>query len=229
LNPQVAKQLKKTSILWIEDNHKDNSFEKNAIETLGVRLDTCKSIEEALGKVQLNQFEVIISSINFASNKQKLYVLLEKVHEQHIRSYVINYTSLHNPEDELEAFGKGVFGSTNDPLALFQLIVKAVQLVGTQTVHEFLREVRSQSHLEKILVFGYWCEIKQNQPHFTSEDILAKYREAREIFPANIGRDLRSLVSKGFLLHPGKSDDGTPTFALSNSGIKEVESRMSQV
>ena len=104
------------------------------------------------------------------------------------------------------------------------------RVVKPQTLGEFFKQfVGLQTNLDKILVFGYWCEIKQSQPHFTSEDILAKYKEARETPPANIGRDLRSLVSKGFLLPPGNSDYGMPTYALSNSGIKEVESKMSQV
>ncbi len=104
------------------------------------------------------------------------------------------------------------------------------RVVKPQTLGEFFKQfVGLQTNLDKILVFGYWCEIKQNQPHFTSEDVLSKYREARETPPANIGRDLRTLVSKGFLLPPGKSDDGTPTYALSNSGIKDVESKMSKV
>ncbi len=103
------------------------------------------------------------------------------------------------------------------------------RVVKPQTLGEFFKQfVGLQTHLDKILVFGYWCEIKQSQPHFTSEDILAKYKEAREIPPANVRRDLGTLVSKGFLLPPGKSDDGTPTYALSNSGIKEVELKMSQ-
>jgi len=102
------------------------------------------------------------------------------------------------------------------------------RVVKPQTLAEFFKQfVGLQTHLDKILVFGYWCEIKQNQPQFTSEDILAKYKEARETPPANVRRDLGTLVSKGFLLPPGKSDDGTPTYALSNSGIKEVESKMS--
>ena len=101
--------------------------------------------------------------------------------------------------------------------------------VKPQTLGEFFKQfVGLQTNLDKILVFGYWCEIKQSQPHFTSEDILAKYKEARETPPANVGRDLRSLVSKGFLLPPGNSDYGMPTYALSNSGIKEVESKMLQ-
>src|SRR5258706_2420001 len=180
----------------LKEAQEDNSFEKNAIETLGIQLVTCKSIEEALGKVQLNQYDIIISSINLASDKQKLYILLEKLHELYIRSYFIIYTSLNNPEDNIEVIGKGAFGSTNDPLELFQLIVKAVQiearsLRGTQTLNELLREVELQTHQEKILAIGYWCEIKQGQPYFTADDILSSYRKARYTPPANIGRDLR--------------------------------------
>ncbi len=107
--------------------------------------------------------------------------------------------------------------------------VAQTRAVKPQTLGEFFKQfVGLQTNLDKILVFGYWCEIKQNQPHFTSEDVLAKYKEARETPPANVGRDLRSLVAKGFLLPPGKGEDGTPTYALSNSGIKEVESKIVQ-
>ncbi|TMC18015.1 MAG: hypothetical protein E6J34_17855 [Chloroflexi bacterium] len=98
-----------------------------------------------------------------------------------------------------------------------------------QTLAEFFRQfVGLQTNLDKTLVFGYWCEIKQSQPHFTSEDILARYKEAKEAQPQNIKRDLGSLVSKGFLLSPDKSNDGALTYSLSNSGIKEVEAKMSQ-
>ena len=97
-----------------------------------------------------------------------------------------------------------------------------------ETLAEFFKQFASlQTNLDKMLVIGYWCEIKQRQPHFTIEDIQAKYKEVREPAPANITRDLNTLKSKGFLLPPEKSDDGV-TYALSNSGIKEVESKMSQ-
>ena len=98
-----------------------------------------------------------------------------------------------------------------------------------QTLAEFFKQFAGlQTNLDKMLVLGYWCEIKLSQPHFTAEDVMAKYKEIREAPPANIKRDLGILRSKGFLLPPEKTDDGT-TYALSNSGIKEVESKMSQV
>jgi hypothetical protein len=97
-----------------------------------------------------------------------------------------------------------------------------------QALGEFFRQfIGLQTNLDKILVLGYWCEIKQGQPHFSTEDIIAKYREVREKPPANINRDLGTLVSRGLLLPPDKSEDGTQTYSLSRSGIEEVESKMS--
>ena len=136
----------------------------------------------------------------------------------------------------IEQFGLNVVSLRSTGVEIIQSEVAVIpeipqaRVVKPQTLGEFFKQFANlQTNLDKTLVFGYWCEIKQGQPHFTQEDILAKYKEARESPPANPGRDLRTLVSRGFLLPPGKSDDGTPTYALSNSGIKEVESKMSQV
>ena len=83
--------------------------------------------------------------------------------------------------------------------------IAQARAVKPQTLGEFFKQfVGLQTNLDRILVFGYWCEIKQNQPHFTAEDILEKHKEARETPPANIRRDLRSLRSKGLPLPPGK-------------------------
>ena len=97
-----------------------------------------------------------------------------------------------------------------------------------ETLAEFYKQFSLQTNLDKILVLGYWCEMRQNQPHFNLEDIKAKFKEIKEAPPANIGRDLGSLVSRGLLLPPEKTDDGTQGYALSRSGVKEVESKMAQ-
>ena len=100
--------------------------------------------------------------------------------------------------------------------------------VKPQTLNEFFRQFKLQTHLDKILVFGYWCEVRQGQPHFTSDDILAKYKEAKEPAPANVRRDIGNLLSKGFLLSDGKSEDGALAYELTNTGLKEVESKLPQ-
>ncbi len=93
-----------------------------------------------------------------------------------------------------------------------------------QTLVEFIRRFNCQSNLEKTLVLGYWCEIKLGQPGFTRDDILAKYREAKEQPPKNIGRDLGLLVSRGLLLESGQPAE---MYELTNTGIHEVEQKLS--
>ncbi len=98
-----------------------------------------------------------------------------------------------------------------------------------QNLVEFLKQFNNlQTNLNKMLVLGYWCEIKLGQPYFTVEDIQAKYEEIREAAPAKIKRDLDILRAKGFLMPPKKSDSGSPIYTLSSSGIKEVEAKMPQ-
>ena len=94
-----------------------------------------------------------------------------------------------------------------------------------QTLNEFYRQFKLQTNLEKILAFGYWCEVRQGQPHFTSEDILAKYKEAKQSPPANIRRDIGSVVSRGYFMEAGRSEDGTLAYELTSTGIDEVESK----
>jgi hypothetical protein len=97
-----------------------------------------------------------------------------------------------------------------------------------ETLAEFFKRFTNlQTNLDKMLVIGYWCEVRQGQQNFTAEDIKTSYKEIKEETPANIGRDLDRIKSKGFLLSPEKSDNGM-AYALSSSGIKEVESKMSQ-
>jgi hypothetical protein len=98
-----------------------------------------------------------------------------------------------------------------------------------QTLAEFIKQFASlQTKQEKMLVLGYWCERKLGQPHFTAEDIETKFKEIKEDAPAYIKRDLGILQTKGFLMRPEKSGNGVQTYELSNSGIREVESKMSQ-
>jgi hypothetical protein len=101
-----------------------------------------------------------------------------------------------------------------------------LRTVKPQTLNEFFLQFKLQTNLEKTLVLGYWCELKLQQPGFTSDDILAKYKEAKETPPKNIRRDLNSLVSKSFLLQNNKSPDGDLVYELTNTGIHEVEQKL---
>lgn len=92
-----------------------------------------------------------------------------------------------------------------------------------QTIVEFIKQFKFQNNLEKELALGYWCEIKLQQPGFTPEDIEEKYKETKENPPKNIRRDLRTLISKGFLMQDNKSE----IHELTSTGIREIEQKLS--
>jgi hypothetical protein len=107
--------------------------------------------------------------------------------------------------------------------------VTPAENVKPETLSEFFRQYQLQTHLEKMLVLGYWLEIKQGQSGFTTEDILARYKEVREKEPANPRRDLNSLASKGLMMVTSKPSDTVVIYALTNSGIKEVETKLPRI
>ncbi len=95
-----------------------------------------------------------------------------------------------------------------------------------QTVSEFFRQFKTLNNLEQILILGYWLESKQGG--FTPDEVLEKFKEIKEQPPANIRRDLKNMVAKGWLLTSGKSEDGGSAYALTNTGEKEAEARRIQ-
>jgi hypothetical protein len=159
-------------------------------------------------RVRKGDWEVEVSA------PEKGFVLTES--DRLIEKFILNVTAVYVNEAE----------ATQDGATAH--IEGQPRYVKPQTLNEFFRQFKLQTHLEKILVLGYWCEIKQGQPHFTSDDILAKYKEVKEPPPANVRRDLGNLVAKGLLLSVGKSGEGVLTYELTNTGIKEVESKLPQ-
>ena len=96
-----------------------------------------------------------------------------------------------------------------------------------ESLGEFFGQFKFQTNLDKILILAYWSEVRQGQPSFTSEEILAKFKDVKEQQPGYIERDMKSLVKKKFLLENGKSDNKV-AYSLTNTGIREVETRLSQ-
>lgn len=156
-------------------------------------------------RVRKGDWEVEVSA------PEKSFVLAES--NRLIERFILDVTATYVNEAEVAQDGAA------------SLLEGQSKYIKPQALNEFFRQFKLQTHLDKILVLGYWCEIKQGEPHFTPEDILAKYKEVKEPAPANIRRDLGSLVAKGLLLPDSKSGD----YELTNTGIKEVESKIPQI
>ena len=81
LKPKIIRKLSEASVLWVDDNPSNNYYERSALETLGLSFTISTSTEDALEKIRLRKYDVIISDMGRSGDAQAGYTLLEKVSE----------------------------------------------------------------------------------------------------------------------------------------------------
>jgi CheY-like chemotaxis protein len=127
VTPRTSRQLEGASVLWVDDRPMNNTYERQALEALGIQFTISKSTEDAVERVQKKTYDLIISDMGRPPDLHAGYTLLEKVKEMHITTPFIIYAGSKRPEHIAEARKRGVFGTTNDPQELFELVVGALQ------------------------------------------------------------------------------------------------------
>jgi CheY-like chemotaxis protein len=126
ITPGASRKLEGTSILWVDDRPMLTTYERQALEALGIQFTISKSTEDALERLGRKTFDVIISDMSRPPDQQAGYTLLEKIKEMHITTPCIIYASGKKPEYKEEARRRGAFGNTNEPQELLELVVKAI-------------------------------------------------------------------------------------------------------
>lgn len=127
ITPQTSKRFDGTTALWVDDRPSNNTFQRNALEALGMRFTICTSTEDAIKELQARNFNIIISDLVRFDDKYAGYILLEKVKEMHITTPFILYAAGGNrPERKEEAIKRGAFRSVSGPQALFEAVIQAI-------------------------------------------------------------------------------------------------------
>ena len=127
ITPATARQLEGTIVLWVDDRPINNTYERQALEALGIQFTISKSTEDALEKLKQKTYAIIISDMARPPDQRAGYVLLENVQAMHIPTPFIIYAGSKRPEHIAEARRRGAFGTTNDPLELFELVIRALR------------------------------------------------------------------------------------------------------
>jgi CheY-like chemotaxis protein len=127
VKPRVVRRLAEASVLWVDDIPANNLYERRALETLGIHFAISTSTEDALERLRLNKYDVIISDMGRPPDIRAGYTLLEAVRKSGDTTPFIIYSSSNLPEHKAEARRKGAFGSTNNPQELFELVLSAIQ------------------------------------------------------------------------------------------------------
>lgn len=127
LTLRTSRQLEGASVLWVDDRPMNNTYERQALEALGIQFTISKSTEDALERLQKKSYDLIISDMGRPPDMHAGYTLLEKVKEMHIPTPFIIYAGSKKPEYIAEARRRGAFGTTNEPQELFEYVVAALK------------------------------------------------------------------------------------------------------
>lgn len=122
-----AGRLSRRKILWADDRPSNNTFEQNALTSLGFDIETAVSTEEALAKTRRQRYDVIISDMGRPGDDRAGYTLLRELRSAGTEVPFIIYAGSNAPEHRAEARRNGAFGTTNNPGELVQLVTHAAQ------------------------------------------------------------------------------------------------------
>jgi CheY-like chemotaxis protein len=126
VTPRVIRRASRSTVLWVDDNPNNNSYERQALEALGVSFVLALSTDEALNKISRQRFDAIISDMGRPPDSRAGYTLLDKLRSNGDQTPFIIYAGSRDPEHVAESRSRGAIGCTNNPNELFEMILFAL-------------------------------------------------------------------------------------------------------
>ncbi|HSB58422.1 MAG TPA: response regulator, partial [Methyloceanibacter sp.] len=119
-SPRQGRRLRESTVLWADDNPDNNTYERRALQALGIRIDLATDTQDALRKLDRKEYDLVISDMGRPSGEQAGYELLKAVRDAGNGVPFVIYAGSNLPQHRLEAANRGAQGSTNDPQELFE-------------------------------------------------------------------------------------------------------------
>ncbi|WP_334768187.1 response regulator [Nostoc sp.] len=130
VTPRVIRRASRSTVLWVDDNPDNNTYERQALEALGVSFVLATSTDEALKKISLQRFDAIISDMGRPPDSRAGYTLLDKLRAQNNQTPFIIYAGSRNPEHVAESRRHGAIGCTNNANELFEMLLFVLGRAG---------------------------------------------------------------------------------------------------
>jgi CheY-like chemotaxis protein len=127
VTPTLLRRAGRATILWVDDHPENNVYERQSLEALGVSFVLAKSTEEALAKVKVQHFDVIISDMGRPPDSRAGYTLLDSLRKSGDRTPFIIYAGSSAPEHKKEAREHGALTSTNRAADLFENVMLSLR------------------------------------------------------------------------------------------------------
>jgi len=121
----------RNQVLWVDDRPENNTYERQAFETMGVRFTQALSTDEAFDKLAYTKFAVIISDMGRREGPREGYVLLDRLRKEGDDTPLFFYAASNAPEHKRETLAHGGQGCTNNAQELFGMVTRA--LISRQT------------------------------------------------------------------------------------------------
>jgi CheY-like chemotaxis protein len=113
-------------ILWVDDQPANNTYERQALEALGINVVFSTSTEDALLRMRSSRFDVVVSDMGRPPDPLAGYTLLEQLRSAGDKTPFVIYSTSDRPEHKALARKRGAFGSTSNPQELLQLVVAGI-------------------------------------------------------------------------------------------------------
>ena len=126
VTPRTIRRASRSTVLWVDDNPNNNSYERQALEALGVSFVLAISTDEALKKISRQRFDAIISDMGRPPDSRAGYTLLDKLRSNGDQTPFIISASSRDPEHVAESRRHGAIGCTNNANELFEMVLSAL-------------------------------------------------------------------------------------------------------
>lgn len=126
VTPRAIRRAGRSTVLWVDDNPNNNSYERQALEALGVSFVLAISTDEAIKKNSRQRFDAIISDMGRPPDSRAGYTLLDKLRSSEDQTPFIIYAGSRDPEHVAESRRHGAIGCTNNANELFEMVLSTL-------------------------------------------------------------------------------------------------------
>lgn len=114
-------------ILWVDDHPENNTFERKALEALGMKVEFVPTTVQALELIKGKEYDVVISDMSRPEGQRAGYDLLAKIKLLRPGTPFVLYSSSNTPDQENEIKNAGAYGSTSRASDLIRLVTDAIK------------------------------------------------------------------------------------------------------
>jgi CheY-like chemotaxis protein len=119
-------KLAEARVLWVDDQPQNNRFERLVMQRLGLTVDLSTSTDDALTRLQLDSYDLVISDMSRPPDLCAGFSLLDSIRDRNDRTPFLIYSSSRSPEQSAEAIEHGAIGYTNRPTELTILVTGSI-------------------------------------------------------------------------------------------------------